>query len=102
MVKNILDTKVSTGGISLLDGFYITGAKVAVEKVLKLTPIGDATLLSASTKIAGSVVTSMLSKNKYVQYVSIGMLIDGVEDGLYALQSMKYGQKAQNQGVITI
>jgi len=84
MAKSILDEKV--GEFTLLDGGLIALSKISTEALLSKW-IGNGTTKSGFIKTIGAVGLSMLSKNKYLQYVSSGLLIDGVEDIAYGLKN---------------
>ena len=86
-MANVLDQKVQSDGISLIDGLFIAGAKVTTEAMLERVPfIGNGTMRSGLMKIAGAVAISMLTKNKYARYAATGMLIDGGEDIVLAVR----------------
>jgi hypothetical protein len=92
-MSNVLDRKV--GEFTLLDGFVITASKIATEEVLsKVSFVGNGTYRSGAIKVIGAVVGSMTSKNKYVQYMASGLLIDGAEDILANLKGMVSGPKS--------
>jgi len=94
-MDKVLDKKV--GEFSLLDGFIITASKIATEELLsKVSFVGNGTYKSGTIKVIGAVVGSMTSKNKYVQYASSGLLIDGAEDILANLKGMVGTPKASN------
>ena len=76
---NVLNQKV--GEFSLIDGAIITASKVTTEELLgRVAFVGNSTYRSGTIKVVGAVLTSMASKNKIVQYMASGLLIDGVED----------------------
>ena len=79
MTQDLVNKKI--GEFSLLDGFIITGSKIATEEVLAKVPfIGNGTYKSGAYKVGGAFLTSMVSKQKFVQYAASGLLIDGAED----------------------
>ena len=94
MSEKILDRKI--GDFTLVDAFIITGSKIATEEVLsKVSFVGNGTYKSGFIKVIGAVAGSMVSKNKYIQYASSGLLIDGVEDILANVKGL--AQNTQNK-----
>jgi len=100
-MSNVLDKKV--GEFSLLDGFIITASKIATEELLsKVSFVGNGTYKSGTIKVIGAVVGSMTSKNKYVQYASSGLLIDGAEDILANLKGHMSTNKANGSNEVIL
>lgn len=98
MVK-VLERKV--GEFSIFDGFVITASKIATEELLgKIEFIGNGTYRSGMIKLVGAVLGSMASRNKYVQYVSSGLLIDGAEDILANVRALKQSSGNSSSEVI--
>jgi hypothetical protein len=99
-MTKILDNKV--GDFTLMDGFLITASKIGTEEVLSRVPfVGNGTYKSGAIKVIGAIVGSMASRNKYVQYLSSGLLIDGAEDILSNLKNQSsLVNKASNQGEV--
>ena len=102
MATDIANQKV--GKFSLVDGAIITASKVASEELLSMVPfVGNGTLRSGAMKSVGAVVLSMVSNQKYVQYVSSGLLIDGVEDLIAYAKGLKFGSSnGSNDGELTL
>lgn len=101
MANNVLDKKV--GEFSLLDGFVITASKIATEELLsKVSFVGNGTYKSGAIKVIGAVVGSMTSRNKYVQYASSGLLIDGAEDILANLKGMVSSPKSNGTNEVIL
>lgn len=101
MANDIANQKV--GKFSLIDGAIITASKVASEELLAMVPfVGNGTLRSGAMKSIGAVVISMMSKNNYVQYVSSGLLIDGVEDMIAYAKGLKFNKNGSDSGELTL
>jgi len=101
-MTKILDSKV--GDFSLMDGFLITASKIGTEEVLSRVPfVGNGTYRSGLIKVIGAVAGSMASRNKYVQFLSSGLLIDGAEDILTNLKGQSsLVNRASNQGEVVM
>jgi len=79
MAKNILNEKV--GDFTLLDGGIIALAEVGSQLLFKdISFIGDGTIKSGLIKVGLAFASSLLTKNKYIQYIASGVLIDGFQD----------------------
>lgn len=82
----LLGEKVTSQAPDLL---MMAGAglvKYAEERILAGTPVGNGTLLSAGVKGAIAVGAHHFGKgNKYADMVSLGFMVDAVEDGLTAI-----------------
>lgn len=96
MAKNILDQPVGVNRISLVDGAFITLAKLGVKETFSLVPfVRNGTFTSSAVKLGGALLLGQ-SRNKQVSYIATGMLIDGVEDGVNAVKGMLWGNKTAN------
>lgn len=79
-MTEILNPKVQQSG--LIDVFGMGISKAVTERIL--TPmVGNATVKSGIIKLIGGSV--LHGRNKYLNYVSGGLVIDGVEDIVQAL-----------------
>jgi len=99
-MTKILDTKA--GQFSIVDGFIITASKIATEQLLsKVSFIGNGTYRSGTIKLVGALAGSMFSKNKYVNMISTGLLLDGTEDILVNLKNKSpLGGNPATSGVV--
>lgn len=87
MAKNALKQDTLTGGVSLIDGMFIAGYKVATEEVFARVPwVGNGNFRSGAIKAGTAIAVSMASRQKQVQYIATGMLIDGAEDLVVAFK----------------
>jgi hypothetical protein len=78
-MTDVLNTKA--GEFSIVDGLIITGFKVTSDIASsRFALVGNGTFKSGIIKTVGAIGLSMVSKNKYVQYASTGVLIDACED----------------------
>lgn len=94
-MTKLLDEKI--GNFSIVDGFLITASKIGTEEVLSRVPfVGNGTYKSGLMKVGGALLGSMTSKNKYVQYLSTGLLLDGAEDILANVKNMGMKTNTQN------
>jgi hypothetical protein len=97
----MLDKKI--GEFSILDGFIITASKIATEELLsKVSFIGNGTYKSGAIKVIGAILGSMTTRNKYVQYASSGLLIDGAEDILANLKGLTNNSESGNSGEVIL
>lgn len=97
----LLDKKI--GEFSIVDGFLITASKIGTEEVLSRVPfVGNGTYKSGLMKVGGALLGSMTSKNKYVQYLSTGLLLDGAEDILANVKNMGMQKTGNNSGELIL
>lgn len=81
-MATVLKPKVQATG--LIDTFEMAVFKTVSERLL--TPVvGNGSLISGAAKIIGGGVLTGVSKNKHVNLLASGIVIDGVEDGAHAL-----------------
>jgi len=96
---NVLNKEVGKD-ITLLDGFFIGGAKIASEQVMQLVPfVGNTSLRSGAIKAGTALALSTMVGNKSkLGYLYSGILIDGMEDIVLAGKRMIMGgQTAQSR-----
>lgn len=98
--EKILDQKV--GKLTLLDGALIGASKIATEMIFTQVPwVGNTTFKSGLIKVAGAVALSYaFGNNRWLSYISTGILLDGMEDLVYAAK-VRYFGSGSSSGAVT-
>lgn len=86
--------KQEFSGLSLVDAGAIALSKVITEEALSnVSFVGNGTYRSALIKGIGGIGLNLAVKNKYVGYVSTGLIVDAFEDAVLATKRQFWGEK---------